>query len=254
MTSHTDRFLEAAVSKIDFRDKVVLEIGCGDGSMLRKIAELHRPSFIRGIDVHLDSWWSSAPSKGENWEIRQEDATCLSAPDNYFDVVISVATFEHINDLRTALSEIKRVLKPGGVFFTEFAPIWTSIVGHHYNFWIYEDVDLIPPWGHLWMNEDEMRKYLEPKVGQKKTDEACYFIYHSDLINRLGRNDFHNIITNCGMRIVEMIEFPSLSRFHYYGVETSELTPDIMDKLSDKYQLHEIIVDGFRILLQNNEF
>lgn len=250
MTSHTDRFIEVVTRKFDFRDKIVLEVGCGNGDMARKIAELYHPAYIVGIDVYLDMWWSTTASSGTNWEVRQDDVGALSFPDNYFDAVISVATFEHFPNLNAALSEIKRVLKPGGVFFTEFAPIWTSIVGHHYNFWIYEDIDLIPPWGHLWMDEQQMRTYLEPKIGKEKTDEACYFIYHSNLINRLGRNDFYRIIHDCGMRIDELLEFHSLTRYHYYGGKTSEMTPEIMNKLSSTYQLEELIVDGFRISLE----
>ena len=46
----------------------------------------------------------------------------LPFPDSSFDAIFSYATHEHIPDLETALEEIVRVLKPGGVCL--FAPAW----------------------------------------------------------------------------------------------------------------------------------
>jgi SAM-dependent methyltransferase len=43
------------------------------------------------------------------------DLTCLSFRDNTFDVVYASHVVEHIKDDRAALSEMKRVLKPGGI-------------------------------------------------------------------------------------------------------------------------------------------
>jgi ubiquinone/menaquinone biosynthesis C-methylase UbiE len=248
--SHIDRFIETAIQRIYFPGKHVLEIGCGNGEMLRKIAENCHPAFITGIDLYLDSWWSATASAGPNWEVKQGDASQMEFPDNSFDAVISVATFEHITRLRETLAEIKRVLKPGGVFLTEFAPIWTSIIGHHYNFWVYEEVDLIPPWGHLWMTEDEMRIYLAGKVGSGKAEEACQFIYHGEMINRVGRDEFYDLLKQSGMWIRELVEYPSFSRYHYYGNDASELTEEILRKLTGKYRLEELAVDGFKIMLQ----
>ena len=47
-------------------------------------------------------------------QIREEDATHLSFSDNNFDLVIGNHIMEHIPDDNTAMSEIYRVLKPGG--------------------------------------------------------------------------------------------------------------------------------------------
>jgi SAM-dependent methyltransferase len=49
-------------------------------------------------------------------EIRNEDLTGLTFPDNEFDLVISLEVLEHIPDYKKALAEIYRVLKPGGYF------------------------------------------------------------------------------------------------------------------------------------------
>jgi len=46
--------------------------------------------------------------------IRNENLEHLTLADNTFDVVINSDVLEHVSDLGKALSEIKRVLKPGG--------------------------------------------------------------------------------------------------------------------------------------------
>lgn len=46
--------------------------------------------------------------------VRNENLECLSFSDNSFDVIVTGDVLEHVIDLNKALSEIKRVLKPGG--------------------------------------------------------------------------------------------------------------------------------------------
>jgi len=46
---------------------------------------------------------------------RKEDITCLSFSDNTFDFIFASHVLEHIMNDLSALSEIKRVLKPGGI-------------------------------------------------------------------------------------------------------------------------------------------
>jgi SAM-dependent methyltransferase len=57
----------------------------------------------------------------------------LPYEDETFDVVLSVGVLEHVPYDRASLLEIKRVLKPGGLFFCFFLPTdlaWTQKVAH----------------------------------------------------------------------------------------------------------------------------
>ena len=70
----------------------------------------------------------------------------MSFPAGVFDIVISNNAFEHIASMSQAISEVHRVLKPGGITYTRIH-LFTSLSGGH-------NLDLrnpykIPPWNHL---------------------------------------------------------------------------------------------------------
>ena len=53
----------------------------------------------------------------------------LQFPNGHLDVVFSQNVLEHVHDLERAWAEIKRVLKPGDLFVTEFGPCGTTRAG-----------------------------------------------------------------------------------------------------------------------------
>ncbi len=62
--------------------------------------------------------------------------------------------------------------------------------GHHYSLDNKDWAELIPPWGHLWMNKEEMLNYLRPLVGEEKAEKACSSIYDCKRLNRLTRKEY----------------------------------------------------------------
>ena len=96
----------------------VLEVGLGYGSLSQALAE--RGSDYHGLDI------ASGPVAMVRERIRRigiEDAdrrvqrgSVLAIPhaDRHFDRVISIGCLHHTGDLARAVSEIRRVLRPGG--------------------------------------------------------------------------------------------------------------------------------------------
>lgn len=63
-------------------------------------------------------------------DIRRMNAEDLTFREEAFDVVISIAVFEHIQNVPKAVSEIHRVLKPGGVAYVNIH-LFASLSGGH---------------------------------------------------------------------------------------------------------------------------
>jgi len=97
----------------------ILDVGCGGGRTIQKMAEIATEGMVYGIDY---SEGSVAASRGKNArlietvrvEIRQASVSQLPFPDDKFDLVTAVETQYYWPDLVKDMQEILRVLKPGG--------------------------------------------------------------------------------------------------------------------------------------------
>ncbi len=89
----------------------VLEIGCGDGYGAKVLAP--KSKSYTAIDKFKTE--NKYNLKDVNF-IQMEVPHLKGIPDNSFDVVISFQLIEHIDDDKTLISEVHRVLKPGGKF------------------------------------------------------------------------------------------------------------------------------------------
>ena len=91
----------------------LLDIGCADGTITRKIAEDKHKLKVWGVDYYKKAI-DYAKSKKSIVSFVCSDARKLSFNSDTFDFVICVETLEHIPDNEKVLSEINRVLKKNG--------------------------------------------------------------------------------------------------------------------------------------------
>lgn len=101
---------------IDFKGKRVLEIGLGQGADSEQI--IRRGAIWSGLDLTPESI-ERVSRRLKLRDLPYDRLECGSAldipfPDNSFDMVFSHGVLHHIPDVRTAQSEIARVLKPTG--------------------------------------------------------------------------------------------------------------------------------------------
>ncbi|MDR1448948.1 MAG: class I SAM-dependent methyltransferase [Propionibacteriaceae bacterium] len=101
-------------------DDRVLDIGCGNGVVLGLLASRSQASFT-GIDVSPSMVAASASRNGEfirqgRMAVFHEDAACLSAPDGSFTKAYTINTVYFWEDVAKTMAEIRRVLRPGGLF------------------------------------------------------------------------------------------------------------------------------------------
>jgi len=93
----------------------VLDIGTGDGHFA---SVAYNEPIDAGIDVLWRDLREAAARPGVYRAVIRSNATALSFRDATFYTVVSNCVIEHIPDLDATLSEIARVLAPGGTFAT----------------------------------------------------------------------------------------------------------------------------------------
>ena len=94
-----------------FKRKNILEIGCGEGSLLKLLS---RQNLVYGVDAS-ESGVLKTRQKGIPCEHLDASNERLPYENNAFDVVITLETIEHVENPHKMLHEIKRVLKKDGM-------------------------------------------------------------------------------------------------------------------------------------------
>ncbi|OGC22215.1 hypothetical protein A2291_01315 [candidate division WOR-1 bacterium RIFOXYB2_FULL_42_35] len=114
-----DRVLYIEIAKRLGEAENILDIGCGEGKLCNYLAK-HTGRKITGLDISGMGFKKAkkmahkikVPSLVECVEGDVGNMICFK--DNIFDAVTMAYTLHHVNDEKRALSEIKRILKPGG--------------------------------------------------------------------------------------------------------------------------------------------
>ena len=104
--------------------KVILDFGCGTGKLSSVL--LKGNNIVYGMD-HDPRLLSMA--KGKGLITVKSDFRKIPFDNNFFDVVMSVDSLEHVESREKTMAEIKRVLKPLGQFVV-LTPAYDSV------FWV----------------------------------------------------------------------------------------------------------------------
>jgi len=123
MTGDRCDYIEASITKAlgnkSLAQQQILEVGCGGGLICEQLAQ--RGAEMVGIDPSkgaLETAASHAQQCGLGQQIHYQQAYAESLPfaDGSFSAIVCFDALEHVKDLKATISEIARVLAPGGVF------------------------------------------------------------------------------------------------------------------------------------------
>ena len=101
------------------RGDVILDVGCGGGRTVRKLAAVAAEGKVYGIDHSEESVAAARRTNKQEIErgrveIRQGSVSALPFTGDLFDLVTAVETHYFWPDLPADMREVLRVLKPGG--------------------------------------------------------------------------------------------------------------------------------------------
>lgn len=147
-------------------DAVVLDIGCGEGYLSRKIKEKYPEMFILGVDISKFATDEAAKRCKENLYCVASSAS-LPVIDNSVDIAIN--TFAPIQ-----IPELKRVLKHNGIF-----------------------IKIVPAPDHLW----ELKEFLY-ETPYKNPEDA----FLPEGLTPIEKKEVSYSFTACGNRIGELLQ------------------------------------------------
>ena len=136
MTGDRCDYIEACINRVlgkgALTQQKILEVGCGGGLICEDLA--HRQAMMVGIDpseAALETARIHARQNGlaHNIYYQQGYGEALPYADGSFSAIVCFDTLEHVKSLQATISEVSRVLAPGGVFvFDTINRTWMSKV------------------------------------------------------------------------------------------------------------------------------
>ena len=151
-------YVRDCLSAIDLDKPNSLDIGCGGGIIAEDLAQFS--ASVTGVDISLASLEtarSHAMQNGLDIKYIESPAESLPFKDNSFELVTCCDVLEHVDDVAKVISEVKRVLKPGGIFV--YDTVNRTLMSYLAHIFIAEDFPLtrfMPKNTHVW------HKFIRP--------------------------------------------------------------------------------------------
>jgi SAM-dependent methyltransferase len=111
--------LDVLATLVDLGGRVVVDVGCGDGAMTRRLAGL--AASVVGVDPSGEAVARARAHAGANERYLEGTAQALPVDDASADAVAFFNSLHHVpaEALAAALDEARRALHPGGVLYVQ---------------------------------------------------------------------------------------------------------------------------------------
>jgi len=192
MCSHSCiEFGRSCLGREDVEGKSVIEVGALDvNGSLRSVVETLAPASYVGVDIQ----------HGPGVDVICDANDLVTHYDvDMFDVVIASVMLEHVRDWRNVTSNLKRVLKPGGILIVIVPSKNFPYHGYPFDYWRYEITDM-----------EYIFSDLDIEIMQERPEESLLFMrarkpirfVEKDLINY----PLHSILTGACVPDITDIE------------------------------------------------
>lgn len=237
------QFLHESKQKFD----KVLDYGSYNGNLLRELANSNLLKEGVGVDLNKEAVEQYSSTLPDNVQLVYiEKTNSIPFPDNYFDCITFIGVLEHIHRQDLILSELNRVLRPGGLIFI-------SVPGKHFfSFLDFGNWKFKFPRIHRFYIELRFGKqyyyerYIECKNGligdievEKKWHEHFKISYLRELVAQYG----FRVIKNDGFGFY----FRLIHNIHYLSPIFKKSLFKLMKRDMRKYEQAEIFIAAEKI-------
>lgn len=206
-------YLEYTNTDEMFKDKDVLDVGCGAGG--KSLYYLSKgANKVVGIDVvehYKEESEKLASDLGlSGFEFYVQDAAATDFPDNSFDTVIMNDAMEHVAKPMEVLKEMQRILKPGGRLYVNFPPYnhpygahLSDVIGVPWVQAFFSDKTLIEAYKDLVSDKPDAKSRIDFRIGLDENGKE-YFSY----LNKMSIKRFKNLAKQSDFKVKYYHEAP----------------------------------------------
>lgn len=175
-----DNWRKTAIKLSNIKDEHnVLDLACGTGDMMSEIIKQHPNVNIYGADFSVNMLNISS-KKLPTVPLTAADAHNLPFKENAFDRLTMAFGFRNVTDKQLGLSELYRVIKPGGkVCILELTKPENSITGFFYKIYF---------------------KHILPFIGGIFSSRKAYKYLPNSVYNFPKQKEYKQMIENAGFK------------------------------------------------------
>lgn len=171
------------------RGKDVLDYGCGGGDQTVALAR-YGANYAVGLDIMEHSYSQNAEMVAKEGLSVAFKSKITEEERGRFDIVISMNAFEHFHDPDAELDRMIGLLKPGGLLYIAFGPLWYAPWGVHNMFFVRI------PWANILFSDQSIlrarRRFIDLHV--ESFDEIG--------INKMTVKRFERLVASRNLRSV----------------------------------------------------
>lgn len=197
-----------------------LDVACGDGLIADAVEK--QGGTVTAIDLSDKKFAGSTT-------FEKMDAAAMRFEDASFDVAYTFDAFEHFSSPDAVMREIHRVLRPGGLMYASFGPLYNSPHGAH------QFLSIDVPYCHLMFREEDCNAAAEARGLRPLTKNLNYW----------SLRDFRKLFARYSD------QFETIYRFEKFNVSFVDLIRQYPSWFRSKVDdFDELIVRSIEVLLR----